>query len=502
MAYLIGIDAGSTNYKAIACDFSGHFLASAKRPAYTAYREHGWAETLAEKIWEGVAACVHEVAEALPDEECVGIGIASSGEDVLVDENGNSVHPAIRWFDTRTEGIAKEWESFGRERVYQITGINPNPVASITKMQWIARHDPEAMKKARHWIPIAGFVALKMTGNARAAWTNACRSMAFDINTRSWSEPIVAESGLRRDLLPDPIRPGEEIGRLTAAAAETLGLHEGIPVYAGGVDYACGTFATGIIHSGQMLDSTGTSEQLVAIVDKPRVDPEFISENFTSVCYVVNDKYYMMGMIVASGGIFEWFKRLFGDVSFDTLVAEAASRPIGANGCMILPYFSGRYTLGSDPSSRGAFVGLTRATTRGDMVRAILEGLCYEMHSIVAEIEKLSGEPVDSIYAIGGATNSAFWLQMKADVTGIPVRSKAVPEAAALGAAMLAGLGNGIYDSPEDAIQKVSFPEKEYKPDMAKHERYMKIYHELNRGLYGALKEFNECVSKMQEEMV
>ena len=498
MGYLLGIDAGSTNYKAIACDAAGQFLASARRPANTKYHENGWAETSPEQIWEGVAACIADVAAQLPGETCDGIAVASTGEDVLLDGDAQSVHPAIRWFDTRTEAIASAWEPFGREYVYQITGINPNPVASITKMQWIKRYVPEAWARARLWIPIAGFLSLKLTGQARAPWTNACRTMAFDLRQRDWSEEILAEAGIDRSMLAEPIRPGAQIGSLTIAAAAATGLKEGTPVFAGGVDYACGTFATGIIRPGQMLDSTGTSEQLLAILDAPESSTACMEKNFTSVAYVVNDAYYIMGMIVASGGIFEWFKNTFACESFDQLVEEASREPIGARGCMMLPYFSGRHTMGSDPAARGAFLGLTRGTTRGAFVRAILEGLCYEMYSIVEAMQELSGQHVESIYTIGGAAKSAFWMQMKADVTGIPVRSKNVPEAAALGAAMLAGLGAGIYTSPENAVARVQFDEHRYAPDAERHGRYMELYESLNRLIYPALREFNAAVTHAQ----
>lgn len=499
MGYLLGIDAGSTNYKAVACDAAGRFLASARRPANTNYLENGRAETSPELIWEGVAACIREVTAALPGQRCEGVAAASTGEDVLLDGAAHAVHPAIRWFDTRTDAIASAWEPFGRERVYRITGINPNPVASITKMQWIKRYVPEAWRRARLWIPIAGFLSLKLTGVARAPWTNACRSMAFDLQRRDWSEEILKEAGIEREMLAEPIRPGAQIGTVTAAAAHETGLPEGTPVFAGGVDYACGTFATGIIRPGQMLDSTGTSEQLLAILDAPESSLACMEKNFTSVAYVVNDAYYIMGMIVASGGIFEWFKNTFACDSFDALVEEARREPLGAHGCMMLPYFSGRHTMGSDPAARGAFVGLTRTATRGTFVRAILEGLCYEMHSLVQAMQALSGQRVESIDAIGGAAKSDFWMQMKADVTGIPVRSKDVPEAAALGAAMLAGLGAGVYADPEDAVRRVRFAEKEYVPDAARHAQYMEIYETLNRALYPALRDFHAAVTRMQD---
>ncbi|WP_196605443.1 FGGY-family carbohydrate kinase [Pectinatus haikarae] len=502
MGYLMGIDVGSTNYKVIACDYDGNFLSVSTRPGNTVYKENGWAELDPQKMWENIAACIKDVSDALSEDKCVGIGVAANGEDVLLDEAGYPVHPTIRWFDTRTDKIAEEWGRFGVDKVYDITGINPNPVAGITKLQWIMKNRPEVMKKAKYYIQIQGFISYKLTGTAKTSWTNACRTMAFDLRKRQWSEEIIEASGLPREIFVDPIRPGELVGCTTKKIKDITGLPEGTPVYAGGIDYACGTFATGIIKSGQMLDSTGTSEQIVAIVDEPKNDPEFIGKNFTSVSYVVDDKYYIMGMIVSSGGIFEWFKKEFKCASFEELIEEAEKQPIGSNGCMLMPYFSGRYSLGSDPCARGAFLGVTRASKRGDFVRAILEGLCFEMHSIIIEIEKMSGKNIDSIYAIGGATKSDFWLQMKADVTGIPVKSKQVPEAAALGAAMLAGLGAGIYKNSEDAVSKVAFPEKIYSPDAEKHIRYMQLYESLNSKMYPALIEFNKKVTEIQTKFL
>jgi xylulokinase len=498
MGYLMGIDIGSTNYKAIACDYKGKFLATSHRPSDTYYRENGRAEIDPAKLWLGVADCIKEIVEQLPGEKCEGIGIATNGEDVLLDRDGNPVYPTIRWFDTRTSKIAEKWKTFGIEKAYEITGINPNPVAGITRMQWIKEHHPKRFANAHYWNQIQGFVSFKLTGEAKTSYTNACRTMAFDLRKRDWSDEILNAAGLSRKLLPKPVRSGDLVGRVIKDVAELTSLTVGTPVYAGGIDYACGAFATGIIDAGQMLDSTGTSEQIFVVTDEPQVNAKCMNENFTSVIHVVDDKYYMMGMIISSGGIFEWFKREFECTSFDELVAEAVKLPIGANGCMMLPHFCGRYTLGTDGNARGAFLGLTTGTKRGDFVRAIIEGLCFEMYSIINEIQKITHTKIESIYAIGGAAKSDFWLQTKADVTGIIVKSKHVPEAAALGAAMLAGLGAGIYTSSADAVAQVNFPEKVYLPNMENHKKYMKIYETLNQKMYPALAEFNKAVTEMQ----
>ncbi len=503
MGYLIGVDVGSTNFKAIACSPDGKVLTEARRPGVTEYKDNGWAELDPLRLWQGVAACIREVVENLLQDKCIGVGVASNGEDAFVDEVGNPVHSTLRWFDTRTTEIAEQWKTFGFDRVYGITGIRPNPVAGITKLQWIRENAPEAYAKGRWWISNQGFVSMRLTGVAKTSWCNACRTMAFDLKKRDWSDEILEAAGIPRKLFPEAVRSGDLIGHVTEMAAGETALPVGTPVYAGGIDYACGTFATGIIKSGQLLDSTGTSEQIVAIVDEPQSNPRYMEDNFTSVSYVVNDKYYMMGQIISSGGVFEWFKNTFSNATFDELCAEAAKMPIGSHGVMMLPYFSGRYTLGNDSAARGAFVGLTRNAVRGDFVRALLEGLCFEMKSIIDRMQTISGHAIQSIYAIGGAARSPVWLQMKADVSGLRVHARNVHEAAAFGAAMLAGLGAGIYSSPEDAVEKVAkhIPETIYEPDAERHGVYQKIYERLYEHLYPELRAVNQSITALQREL-
>lgn len=498
MSYLIGIDVGTTNCKAIACDHNGKFLATHSRPTIKHYLENGWAEFHANELWENVLICIEHVVKEMKDETCDGLAVSSMGVGGLVDENGDHVHPIIAWFDPRTDAIAKEWKQYGSEKIYEITGINPNAVATITKIQWIKQNRPECYQKAKHWLQIQDLISFKLTGETRVSYPSACRTMAFDLNQMQWSKEILEIAGISPELLPEPVPSGTLVGKVTPEVEKLTKLKAGTPVFAGGLDYACGAFATGIIDTGQMLDSTGTSEQVLAIMDKPILNASYMEQNFTSLNHVIQGKYVTNGMITTSGGVFEWFKKEFQGNSFDELIAEAEKSPIGANGCMLIPYFSGRYSLGFDANARGAFVGLTTATKRGDMVRALLEGLCYEMAGMIEVIQNMAGIKVSSIYAIGGAAKSDFWLQLKADVSGIVVKSKNVPESPALGAAMLAGLGAGIYKSPADAVAHVQYPEKVYTPNPENHQKYKKINTVLYKKLYGALKGFNDDLRELQ----
>ena len=503
MAYLMGIDVGTTSCKAAAYDHQGQLLAVCSRPTITHYRETSWAEFNPDEMWDAVAGCIKEVVGQLGGEGFDGLTVASmGGTGVLLDSEDRWLHPIIAWFDTRTADIAKAWrEGYGSPAVFQITGINPNSVAGITKIQWIKQNYPEVFSRAARWLQIEDFINYMLTGQAAIGYSVACRTMAFELNTLNWSEAILREAGIPARLLSRPVPSGTRVGVVTPRVEALTGLRAGTPVFAGGIDYVCGAFATGIIDTGQALDSTGTSEQVLVITDQPTLDPQYLKDSFTCVTHVVNNKFYMMGMIVSSGAIMEWFKQQLAHCPFDELMAEAASQPLGANGALMLPHFRGRYTPGADAASRGAFVGLTTAMTRGDLVRSVLEGLCYEMKANIEGIRTISGTDIHSICAIGGATNSDFWVQMKADVTGIPIKSRDVREAATLGAALLAGLGAGVYPDAAAAVGAVRHPEKTYLPNAANHAKYSLLYDTLYKRLYPALAEINHAITDLQTSM-
>lgn len=503
MAYLLGIDVGSTSCKAAAYDHQGQLLAVGSRPTLTRYLENSWAEIDPDGLWCAVAGCIKDVVEQLDGSHCDGLAIASMcGTAVLLDKEDQCVYPMIAWFDTRTADIADKWRSdFGAENVFQITGINPNSVAGITKAQWIKQNYPERFSRVTRWFQVQDFINYKLTAQAVVDYSVACRSMTFNLNTLTWSDDILQAAGLNRELLPRPVIAGTLVGKITHQVEKITGLQAGTPVFAGGIDYVCGALATGIVDTGQTLNSTGTSEQVLVITDRPAVNPENFKENFTCVTHVVKDKYYMMGMIVSSGAIMEWFKQQLCNCSFDELMLEAAERPLGANGVMLLPHFRGRYSPGEDASSRGAFVGLTTAATRGDLVRAILEGLCYEMATNIDGIRNASKTDIHSIHAIGGATNSDFWIQMKADITGVTVKSKTVRQAATLGAAMLAGIGSGVYADTAAAVAAVQHPEKIYVPNPDNYKKYRQLYEVLYRNVYPTLAKLNHEITDIQYKL-
>lgn len=502
MACLIGIDVGTTSCKAAAYAADGSLKAAASRPTITHYLDNSWAEFDPGQLWDAIQEVLGEVTRQL-NEKIDGIAVASMGAaGVLLDENDQWIHRSIAWFDTRTEEIARGWrESFGAEEIYAITGFAPNPMAGITKVQWIRDQLPDAFKRVKHWVSMQDYVAYRLTGQTGVDLSVGCRTMAVDLRRRCWSREILEHARIPREICSTLKRSGELVGNVTSQAAKLTGIAEGTPVFAGGLDYVCGALACGLINAGQVLSAVGTSEQILMVIDEPIHDPRHIDTNFTCVNYVVDDKYYIAGQVISSGVILDWFHTEIAREDFTKLIAEAEQSPLGAKGVVLLPHFRGKYAPGADPLSKGAFLGLTTSHTRGDLVRAILEGLCYESLMIIDGIREIVGQPVDCLNVVGGATRSPFWMQMKADILGMPVICLEVSEVVTLGVAMLAGLGAGVYRNSADAVSRTRGEQKVYAPDMTRHARYHAIFEEVYRHVYPALRDTHrhiDCIMKRE----
>ncbi len=496
MACLIGIDIGSTNCKAAAYSPDGSLIAVASRSTVTHYLETNWAEFDPDQIWQAVQEVLKEIAGKLGDEPIAGIAVASMGAaGVLLDENDRWIHRSIAWFDTRTEQTAKWWrDTFGAERVYEISGFVPNPMAGITKVQWIREQLPEEFSRVKHWVSMQDFGAYCLTGQAVVDLSVGCRTMAADLRQRCWNEEILAHAQIPIEICSQLKRSGEFIGPVTEKAAQATGIPAGTPVFTGGMDYVCGAFACGLLEAGNVLCAIGTSEQILMVVDDPANDVRNIDTNFTCVNYVVDDKYYVAGQVISSGCILEWFAKEIAKADVNSLVAEAEQAPLGSKGVFMLPHFRGKYTPGADPLSKGAFIGLTTAHSRACVARAVLEGLCYEATLIMESMEQVTGQPIRSVHVTGGATKSPFWMQMKADILGRPIICLDVSEVVTLGAAMLAGLGAGIYQNSADAVGQIRRNDIIYTPNPERHQQYRKIYEGVYKHLYAGVKEIHDKI--------
>ncbi len=495
MPYLLGIDFGTTNIKAVAYDLQGQAVASAS--TRTEVEEQGPRQAVypPHKVWEGVTTVIKQVVDKLGEATVIeGLAVASVGEAGLpLDEKGQWLYPAIVWFDSRTIEQHRWWEREGLgATVFAICGLPLDPIFSINKIMWLKEHEPQIYRRTAHWLCMADYITYKLTGVYSTSYSLASRTMAFDLGQRDWSSTLLEAAGIEADIMPPAYRSGEVVGGVSEEAAAASGLRSGTPVVIGGHDHICGALATDVFEEGPVLNSIGTAEAVLVTVDSFPPPGASCQAGLSHGCHVARDRYYLVGGISSSGGLVEWLRRLFwpdrtDDQELYHLMVEEARRG-RSEGLFVLPHITGSGAPHRDPNARGTFFGLRPFHRRADLLRAAFEGLSFECRALVEAVEKAAHLKATSLRAIGGGAKNELWLQLKANITGKPVEVPALSESTALGAALLAGLGLGLYADEKEAVSQVYRPEKTIEPQAAAFERYSRSY-ELYRQLYPSVRE-------------
>jgi xylulokinase len=503
MDYLVGIDLGSTNLKAVVYDLQGKAVARASRPTQRFHpdAEHpDWAVWKPEQIFNGVAESLREAVGGLDDPAAVrGVAVTGMGMDGLpIAPDGSWLYPMISWHCPRTEPQQQWWlQNVGADKQFSLGGNQIWVFNTALRLLWMRRHRPEILQKTAKWLLIEDFVNFMLCGAYATDYSMASTTLLFDQRRQDWSDELLEISGIDRRWLCDPMPSGSVLGEVHARAAEATGLPEGTPVVLGGHDYCCGALPTGAFRPGVVLDVTGTWEMVVAALPQPVLTPEVQRMGILVDSHVARGVWAAMGATVAAE-MLEWFRREYGveegrkaetqgGTDWDYLMQAAAAAAPGAGGAMFLPHMSGSHCPVVDHRSLGALVGLRNIATKGDVLRAIIEGLDYQFLEVLRGFESGLGVQPDRIVAIGGATHNEFWMQNKADVVGRPIEVPRLDEAVPLGAAILAGIGVGLYEDEQDAFRRVYQPGRLYEPDPELAPKYAERF-ETFRQIYPALK--------------
>jgi xylulokinase len=507
MTYLASIDLGSTTLKAVIFDLAGNVAASACRPTVQVHPDPAhpdWTVWMPDQIWGSSAAAMKEAIAQLDDPRQVkGVAVTGMGMDgVPVDQNGQWLYPFISWHCPRTQPQFDWWsQQITAEKTFSIGGNTLWRFSTALRLLWMAEHEPEILHRTHKWLLIEDYVNLMLCGRMATDYTMASCTLLFDQRRLAWSDEMLSLSGIDRRLLAAPYPSGTLLGEVTQAAAAATGLPAGTPVVLGGHDYLCGALPVGAIRPGVVLDVSGTWEIVLATAPEPILTLEAQRTGVTVEAHVARDRYAIWGGAVSSD-MLEWYRQQFGfeakfqasqcgGVDWDYLMADAAAAPAGSHGVMFLPHLSGAGCPTVDPRSLGGFIGLSNRATRGAMLRAVVEGLDYQFLDIVRTLRDDLGVPFDRVVVVGGAARNRFWMQNKADMVGglfgriIEVSN--IEEATSLGAAMLAGIGVGLYQDEEDAFACVQKPSTVYEPDPAAARVYAQLY-PIYQQLYPALK--------------
>jgi xylulokinase len=494
----MGIDLGSTSLKAVIYDLEGNVAASGSQPTerYNPYPDHPeWTVWQPEQIWGGTAQAIKEAVSQLGDASQIkGVAVTGMGMDgVPVDEEGKWLYPFISWHDPRTAPQLEWWiENIGAEQTFSGGGNTLWRFSTALRLLWMAEHEPNILARTDKWLLIEDFINFMLCGRYATDYSMASCTLLFDQRKLDWSDEILGMSGIDKRLMCDPYPSATPLGEVSEAAARATGLLPGTPVILGGHDYLCGALPVGGFEPGVVVDVTGTWELILTAIPEPVLTPAVQKTGMTVEAHVARDTYAAWGGAVAAE-MLEWYRKEYGfqakhqaaqegGVDWDYLMAAAADSPAGARGVMFLPHMSAAGCPVVDARSLGAFAGLSNFVSQGDMLRAIIEGLDYQFLDIVRVMEEALDMRAEKVVAVGGAVRNEFWMQNKADVVNRPIEVPVVEEATPLGAAILAGIGVGLYRDEQDAFERVYRPGKTYEPNAelaAKYAEWFPIYKQL-----------------------
>jgi xylulokinase len=492
---LLGIDIGTGGTRAVLLDGDGRVVSSAMAAHPPFASPHaGWAEQNPDDWWSAVCSAVPEClarGNTAPREIS---GIALTGQMhglVLLDRNGSVQRPSILWCDQRTEVECREiTERIGAARLIELTANPALTNFTLPKIWWVQKNEPEIWARAGAILLPKDYIRLRLSGSRATDVAEASGTLLFDVANRQWSRPMMEASRLNVDLLPKVSESCEISGHVSEEGARAAGLRAGTPVIAGAGDQAAGAVGMGIVRTGAVSATIGTSGVVFAATAGPVRDPAGRIHTF---CHAVPQRWHVMGVTQAAGYSLRWFRDQFGAVgdpaqdAYAQLMAEASAAPAGADGLLWAPYLMGERTPHLDPNARGALVGISATHTRAHVVRAILEGVAFSLRDTLTIFAELK-IPVESVRLGGGGARGSLWRQIQADVYGMPVGLVEAEEGPAYGAALLAGVGVGNWTSVENAADATVHIAKRIEPEPQR-VALMNRRYDAYRKLYPALRD-------------
>ncbi|MCL2367988.1 MAG: xylulokinase [Oscillospiraceae bacterium] len=489
MHYTIGIDVGTSGTKTVLFDEGGAPLASKTAEYPLDQPQNGWAEQDPARWWE---AAIHSLAAVLEvsgvnPAQVAGIGLSGQMHGlVMLDAAGAVLRPAILWCDGRTTAQCAEITArVGAERLIALTANPALPGFTASKILWVREHEPELYAKCRHILLPKDYIRFKLTGVLATEVSDASGTNLLDVPNRRWSSEVLSVLAIDPALLPEVFESTALVGSVTAEAASLTGLAAGTPVVAGASDNAAAAVGTGAVEPGRAFTTLGTSGVIFAHSETAAIDPMGRLHTF---CAALPGAWSVSSCTLSAGGSLQWFRNNFytPQTPYDQMTAEAETIPLGADRLLFLPYLMGERSPLLDANARGVFFGLSGIHTRAHMLRAVLEGVTYSQRDCLDVLRDM-GLHFPEMLVTGGGAKSPFWRQLLADNYNCPISTMETEEGPALGAAILAGVGTGLYESVPAACRRLLRIHPSESP-IAENASAYTPYYELYRELYRALK--------------
>ncbi len=504
--YLIGVDIGTSGTKTVLFDTEGTVCASHTKEYPMQQPQNGWAEQAPEDWWEATVEGLQQVVKKSQVEPAQIKGIGLSGQMhglVMLDEAGKVLRPSIIWCDQRTAKECEEiTEKVGAERLIEITANPALTGFTASKILWVRNHEPEIYAQCKHILLPKDYVRYRLTGAFATEVSDASGMQLLDVPNRCWSDEVLEKLDIDKSLLAKVYESPEITGEITAEIAELTGVPEGVVVVAGAGDNAAAAIGTGVVEDGKAFTTIGTSGVVYAHSSKVTIDPKGRVHTF---CCAVPGAWHVMGVTQGAGLSLKWFRDNFCneviqtseamDVDSYVLMNEMIEQvPIGANRLIYLPYLMGERTPHLDANCRAGFFGLSAKHTKRDLLRAVMEGVTYSLRDCLGILQEMD-VTIDAMMACGGGGKSPLWRQMLADNYRCDVHTLEANEGPALGVAILAGVGAGLFESVEEGCKKlikVKGSQGYHEVDAQKYDGYYKLYTKLYPQLKGCYESLAE----------
>ncbi len=511
---LIGLDVGTTGCKAIVFSTRGEILGEAFQEYDIDTAGGASAEQDAEYVWSCVKKVLKKSVSTANDnsirnktahkspngqkDKVRAMGVSVQGDAVMpVDVRGNAIAPAVLGMDYRSQQqAARAAELCGERSLFNKTGMRPHPMNSITKMMLLKDEKPQVYETAAALVTYADYMYGKLGAPGFIDYSMASRTMGFSLTEYGWDLEILHSLGIDRQKLSEPVASGIPIGTIDPELAADLGLSAEVKIVSGGHDQTCAAVGAGSIFPGMGVVSTGTAEVFSVLLERPRLDTEMFDGYYPCYCHVVPQAYFSFSLNHVGGLLLKWYRDSFcrmeakeaqqqGKSVFALLDERMPKEPTEV---MVLPHFNGSGTPWCDMQSKGAIVGMTLNTSKYEVARAILESQTYEL---TVNIQKMLPDvkQLKEVTAVGGGAKSPEWLQIKADVLGVPVKTMECSEAGCMGAALLAGVGTGVFQNLKQGVDEMVRVKNIYRPNEKRMEKYSQLF-SIYQKLYPALKPF------------
>jgi xylulokinase len=487
LAVLLGIDLGTSGVKVLAITEKGKTLASSSVNYPLIQPRAGWSEQNPQVWWQGTIEAIQKVLENPSVQPNKVVALSLSGQmhgSVFLDSDNQIIRNPLLWNDTRTfEECELITKIIGEKNLLRFVGNPALEGFTLPKVLWLKRNEPDNYKRLSTLMLPKDYILLRMTGRICTEYSDAAGTLLLDVKNRTWSKEICDKLDIDFSILPELLDSIDLVGSLTTQTSKATGLPENVKVIAGGADNACSAVGNGIVEEGIMLVSIGTSGVVLAHTDHMYLDPKGRIHSFN---HAAPNSWYLMGVMLSAGMSMSWLKNKIIGRDYAFINEEASHVLPGSEGVIFLPYLFGERTPHRDPRARGVYFGISGIHSQKHLIRAVFEGVAFGLKDSLELIKGLGVKP-SQIRLTGGGAQSVLWRQILADVFNANVLTMQADEGPAFGAALLAGVGAGIYNSINEAVKVTVSLGETYVPNQENIDRYEEIY-PVFTSLYQSLK--------------